>query len=139
MAEALDFAHRFVACHHPDADAAVLAGSQARGEGMGGSDHDVVLLFASLPEGAWRKMTLFNGRHVEVFAHDLKTLTHFCNEIDRPSGVPVLPTMLVEGVAIWLRMPAHIGGGSRDRCRDVALGAAAARRRCASRAALCNH
>jgi hypothetical protein len=114
MAEALDFAHRFVACHHPDADAAVLAGSQARGEGVGGSDHDVVLFFPSLPDGAWRKMTLFEGQHVEVFAHDLKTLAHFCNEIDRPSGMPALPTMVVEGVAIWSRMSATL-----DAAREI--------------------
>jgi predicted nucleotidyltransferase len=71
MAEALDFAHRFVARHHPDADAAVLAGSQARGEGVIGSDYDVVLLFPALPDGAGRKMALFEGRHVDVFAHEI--------------------------------------------------------------------
>jgi len=78
----------------------VLARSQSRGEGTGGSDYDVVLLFHSLPDGAWREMTMFEGQDIEVFAHDLRTLAQFCRDIDRQSGVAVLPAMVAEGIAI---------------------------------------
>lgn len=122
MVEALDFARRFVARHHPGADAAVLAGSQARGEGMSGSDYDVVLLYPSLPKGGWRKMTLFEGQHIEVFAHDLKTLAYFCNEVDRLSGKPVLPAMVIEGVAIWSRAPATLEAARRIASEILRLG-----------------
>jgi hypothetical protein len=115
MAKALDLARRFVARRHPDADAAVLAGSRARGQEVDGSDHDVVLLFHSLPGGAWREMTLFEGQHVELFAHDLNTLAYFCREIDRPSGLPALPTMVAEGIAIWSRVSATL-----DAAREIA-------------------
>jgi hypothetical protein len=122
MTEALDFAHRFVASRHPDADAAVLAGSQARGEAVSGSDHDVVVFFSSMPAGAWRTMTLFEGRHFEVFAHDLKTLTHFCNEVDRPSGRPVLPILVIEGIAIWSRVPATLDAARKISRETLRLG-----------------
>jgi hypothetical protein len=105
MSHALDLAIRFVKHCYPDAEASVLAGSQAREERMGTSDYYVVLLFHSLPDGAWREMTTFEGQHMEVFAYDLETLTHFCQDIDRPSGVPALPAMVAEGVAIWSRVP----------------------------------
>jgi len=57
----------------------------------------VVLLFRALPEGAWRAMSLFEGQHIELFAHDLATLAYFCREVDRPSGAPALPSMIAEG------------------------------------------
>jgi hypothetical protein len=43
---------RFRAECHPDAEAALLAGSRARAEGVTGSDHDVILLFRALPNGS---------------------------------------------------------------------------------------
>jgi hypothetical protein len=100
IAEAVAFARRFVGLRHPDAQAAILAGSRARGEAAAASDYDIVLLFRSLPEGAWREMTEFESRSIELFAHDLGTLSYFCREIDRPSGMPVLPRMVAEGVVI---------------------------------------
>jgi hypothetical protein len=103
MTGALDLARRFVSRHYPDVEAALLAGSRMRGEAASGSDHDVVLLFRALPEGAWRAMSLFEGRHIELFAHDLATLAYFCREVDRPSGIAALPTMIAEGVALVTR------------------------------------
>jgi hypothetical protein len=99
VASAVEVVRRFVAECHPLAEAALLAGSQARGLATVGSDYDVVLLFPSVA-AAWREMMLFEGRHIEVFAHDLGTLAYFCRELDRPSGRPALPTMIVEGISV---------------------------------------
>jgi hypothetical protein len=100
---ALQRVRRFVTQCHPTAEAALLAGSRARRSGGADSDHDVVLLFASLPNGAWREMVLFEGHHIEAFAQDLGTLAYFCRELDRPSGRPVLPVMIAEGIAAFSR------------------------------------
>lgn len=103
LTDAVGLVRRFAATHYPDAEAALLAGSQARGEGTAGSDYDVVLLFGSLSDGAWREMVFFEGQHVEVFAHDVGTLAYFCREMDRPSGVPALPAMIAEGISALSR------------------------------------
>ena len=98
--EAIEFARRFVAIRHVDAGAAFLAGSQAGANASASSDFDIVLLFDSLPQGAWREMTEFEGRAVEVFAHDPSTLAYFCWQIDRPSGIPALPDMVGAGIIV---------------------------------------
>ena len=103
-ADAFSLAHRFVVQQHPDAEAAVLAGS----------DYDVVLLFHSLPDGAWQEMTMFEGQDIEVFAHDLRTLAQFCRDIDGPSGVAALPVMVAERVAIWSSV-----SGTLDAARKI--------------------
>jgi hypothetical protein len=95
--DAVHLVGRFVASRHPAAIAAILAGSRARGVASSASDYDVILLFESLPNGAWREMTMCEGQHVEVFAHDLGTLAYFCRAMDRPSGIPALPAMIAEG------------------------------------------
>jgi hypothetical protein len=100
LENALELVRRFVAQRHPTAEAALLAGSRARGSATAASDYDVVLLFASLPDGAWREMVLFEGNHIEAFAQDLGTFGYFCREIDRPSGRPVLTAMVAEGIAV---------------------------------------
>jgi hypothetical protein len=91
---------RFVLQNYPDAETALLAGSRSRGEGAAGSDHDVILLFHERPDGAWRETCTFDGQLIETFAHDLGTFEYFCREIDRPSGFPVLPTMIAEGIPV---------------------------------------
>ena len=70
MSDAVHLVGRFVASRHPTAIAAILAGSRARAVASSVSDYDIVLLFESLPNGAWREMVEFEGQHVEVFAHD---------------------------------------------------------------------
>jgi predicted nucleotidyltransferase len=100
ITKALKLVSRFVAARHPNAAAALLAGSAARGEATPSSDYDVVLLFDSLSNGAWREMVSFEGRDFEVFAHDLGTLSYFFREIETPSGRPVLARMVVEGSPI---------------------------------------
>jgi hypothetical protein len=131
----LQLVRRFVAQCHPTAEAAVLAGSRARGSGTAGSDHDVVLLFASLPNGAWREMVLFEGHHIEAFAQDLGTLGYFCRELDRPSGRPVLTAMIAEGIAALSRNPALLKAARKIANATLRLGpppldAAAIRARC---------
>ena len=75
------------------------AGSIVRGEGTAFSDLDLVVVHESLP-CAYRESILFEGLPVEAFVHDPETLRYFFLEVDRPSGVPSLPQMIVEGVEI---------------------------------------
>jgi predicted nucleotidyltransferase len=105
ITEALQLVRRFVSAHYPNASAALLAGSAARGEATPSSDYDVVLLFERLPEGAWREMVHFEGHDFEAFAHDLATLSYFFREIETTSGRPVLVRMAAEGVPIQFASP----------------------------------
>jgi hypothetical protein len=111
----LQLVRRFATQCHPTADAALLAGSRARRSASASSDHDVVLLFASLPNGAWREMVLFEGHHIEAFAQDLGTFAYFCREVDRPSGRPVLPVTIAEGIAALSK-----NSGLLDAARKIA-------------------
>lgn len=113
---------RFVASRHPTADAAILAGSRARGEESSGSDYDVVLLFQSLQNGAWRETTMFEEQRIEVFAHDPGTLAYFCRVIDRPSGVPALPAMVSEGIVVVARSPALLASARGLAAETLRLG-----------------
>jgi hypothetical protein len=107
-ADALALVRRFIMQCHPDAEAAWLSGSRSRGEGTASSDYDVIMLFAEVPDGAWRETGRFEGNVIEAFAHDIGTLRYFCRNIDRPSGLPVLPTMVAEGIVAFSRSSALI-------------------------------
>ena len=98
--EAIAFTRRLVAAHYPQAQAALLAGSRARGEARPGSDYDVFLLFHSLPEGAWREKVWFGGRAFELFGHDLGTLSYFCRTVVARSGVASVPEMVAHGIVV---------------------------------------
>jgi hypothetical protein len=65
----------------------------------------VVILFRELPDGACRETSSFEGNVVEAFAHDIGTLGYFCRHIDAPSGLPVLPSMIAEGIPAFSRSP----------------------------------
>jgi hypothetical protein len=54
----------------------------------------VILLFGNLPNGAWRETSAFEQQVIEAFAHDRGTLTYFCREVDRPSGLRSGPPSL---------------------------------------------
>jgi hypothetical protein len=82
-----------------DAEVIFLAGSVLRGEGTPYSDLDIVVICKKLP-AAYRQSFVHEGWPVEAFVHDPETLNYFFWEMDRPSGVPSLPTMVVEGKAI---------------------------------------
>ncbi|HEX8261861.1 MAG TPA: nucleotidyltransferase domain-containing protein [Allosphingosinicella sp.] len=98
--EAQAVARRFIAQRYPGAMAALLAGSRARGEGGPRSDYDIFLLFDALPQGAWRERAFFEGRTFELFAHDRGTLSYFCRTVVGRSGVPSVPQMVVDGIAL---------------------------------------
>jgi len=87
--------------HHkyPDASVIFLAGSIVRGEGTSFSDLDLVVIFDKLP-AAYRESFHFQGFPVEAFVHDPETLNYFLYEVDRPSGIPALAQMILEGVEI---------------------------------------
>jgi hypothetical protein len=84
---------------YPGALAVFAAGSLVRGEGTAHSDLDLVVVFRQLPN-AYRESFFFGQLPVEAFVHDLETLNFFFFEIDRPSGFPMLPEMVAEGVEI---------------------------------------
>ena len=76
-----------------------LAGSIVRGESTPFSDLDLVVIFDKLP-AAYRESFYFQGFPIEAFVHDPETLNYFLYEIDRPSGIPSLAQMIVEGIEI---------------------------------------
>jgi len=84
---------------YPDASVIFLAGSIVRGEGTPFSDLDLVVIFDKLP-AAYRESFYFQGFPVEAFVHDPETLNYFLYEVDRPSGIPSLAQMILEGVEI---------------------------------------
>jgi hypothetical protein len=88
-----------VAEKYPQARVAFLAGSVNRGESTATSDLDLVVICERLPQ-AYRESFTLGGWPTEVFVHDPQTLRYFVNEVDRPSGVPVLATMVLEGIEL---------------------------------------
>ena len=95
----IDVANSIHADRYKDAAAIFAAGSIVRGEGTPFSDLDLVVVYAQLPH-AYRESFRSGGYPVEAFVHDPATLEHFFLEIDRPSGVPTLPQMVMEGIEI---------------------------------------
>jgi hypothetical protein len=84
---------------YPQARVVFLAGSLVRGEGTSTSDLDLVVLFDRLPF-AFRESFICGGWPVETFVHDPQTMEYFFREVDRPSGFPILPTMVKEGMEV---------------------------------------
>ena len=82
---------------YPKSSVIFLAGSLVRGEGTPFSDLDLAVIFEDLP-AAYRDSYYFSGFPVEAFVHTPETLNYFLHEVDRPSGVPSLARMIVEGV-----------------------------------------
>jgi hypothetical protein len=122
VGESLAFARRFVASRYPAAQAALLAGSRARGEARPGSDYDVFLLFRALPEGAWREKAWFEGRAFELFGHDLGTLTYFCRTVVARSGVPSVPEMVSDGIVLVGEGGAPLASARELAARTLAAG-----------------
>jgi hypothetical protein len=84
---------------YADAEVTFLAGSLVRGEGTSTSDLDLVVVFKNLAN-AYRESFRFGGWPVEAFVHDPQTLAYFFHEVDKPSGIPSLPTMVSEGIEV---------------------------------------
>lgn len=84
---------------YPEASVIFLAGSIIRGEGTPFSDLDLVVVFDHLP-AAYRESFYFQSYPIEAFVHDRETLNYFLREVDRPSGIPSLAQMILEGIEI---------------------------------------
>jgi predicted nucleotidyltransferase len=95
----IQVAQEILARKYPDASVIFLAGSLVRGEGTPFSDLDLVVIFDRLP-AAYRESFYFEGFPVEAFVHDPETLNYFLYQVDRPSGIPSLAQMILEGTEI---------------------------------------
>lgn len=95
----IDVANAIRSDRYEDAVAVFAAGSIVRGEGTLFSDLDLVVVYGELP-CAYRESFRFGGYPVEAFVHDPATLEYFFVEVDRPSGVPALPQMVLEGIEV---------------------------------------
>ena len=83
----------------PDSEGCILAGSVLRGKGTDSSDLDIVVIYRNV-KAAYRESFQSDGWPVEAFVHDLETLNYFFENVEKPSGVPSLPSMVLEGVGI---------------------------------------
>ena len=88
-----------LADRYPEAELAFLAGSVVRGDATATSDLDLVVVFGRL-DRAYRQSFTLEDWPVEAFVHDPQTLRYFMEEVDGPRGVPSLPAMISEGIAI---------------------------------------
>ena len=95
----LAMAEKTLAERYPEAELAFLAGSVVRGDATATSDLDLVVVFRRL-DRAYRQSFTLDGWPIEAFMHDPQTLRYFMEEVDGPRGVPSLPAMIAEGIAI---------------------------------------
>jgi predicted nucleotidyltransferase len=89
---------------YSNAAAVFWAGSVPTGNFTNYSDLDIVIVFDQIPN-AYRETFLYEGWKVDAFIHDLGTLHYFFEEIDRKSGKPALPTMIVDGILMTPSSP----------------------------------
>jgi predicted nucleotidyltransferase len=94
--DVLDAAYAIRSQRYSGAAVVFAAGSLVRGEGTAYSDLDLVVVYSALP-CAYRESFTFRRLPVEAFVHDPETLEYFYVEMDRASGIPALPQMVVEG------------------------------------------
>jgi predicted nucleotidyltransferase len=99
-----------------DASAVFAAGSILRGEGTAYSDLDLVVVYTKLP-CAYRESFRLGGYPVEAFVHDVETVEYFFCEVDRPSGIPALAHMVLEGVEI--PSPSDVSQALKERAASV--------------------
>ena len=104
---------------YPAAEAVFAAGSIVRGQATPYSDLDLVVVQPRLP-AAYRESFKFDGYPVEAFVHDAETLEYFFLDGDRPSGVPSLTQMVLEGIEV----PVSTASSERlkQRAADVLAG-----------------
>lgn len=89
---------------YPDAAVVLAAGSLVRGEGTAYSDLDLVVIFEHV-EGAYRESFREADLPVEAFVHDPETVHYFLVDVDRPSGIPSLAQMILDGVELPVATP----------------------------------
>lgn len=97
--KALILAEKIYNNRYKDAAVVFLAGSIIRNEATKFSDLDLVVVYEEI-DSAFRESFYFEGTPVEAFVHDPETLNYFFMEVDRKSGFPSLPQMVVEGIEI---------------------------------------
>ncbi|MGF6119423.1 putative nucleotidyltransferase [Janthinobacterium lividum] len=81
---------------YPHAQAAIIGGSIARGQGTATSDIDLLVLFENVPH-AWRETLKLGQQTVELYGHDLRSFDYFCRKMDRPGGRIPMAMMVIEG------------------------------------------
>jgi predicted nucleotidyltransferase len=91
-------AKKFVEENFPECDAALLAGSVARGEETSTSDLDIVIIDRNLPK-AYRESIIAFGWPIEVFVHNLDSCREFFKS-DIKRARPSLPRMVAEGIIL---------------------------------------
>lgn len=96
--QALAVAEKALASRFGGAACAFVTGSIMRGQGITGSDIDLVVVFRSL-ERAWRESFIEDGFPVEVFVHDPETLAYYLDK-DIEGGHPIMANMVASGVVI---------------------------------------
>jgi hypothetical protein len=92
--QAVALANRVLAARYPDALCGLVTGSLARGEGVPGSDLDLLVIFERIP-AAHRDSFVFESLPVEVFAHDPETLAWAMGDEHR-IGRPAMTHMIAE-------------------------------------------
>ncbi len=99
LEEKLDLSKRLCQKRYPKAQAVLLAGSFVRGAQTQFSDLDLIVIYNSV-SNAYRESFTFENMPIEAFVHDPETLTYFFNQVDRPSGIPSLMAMVLEGIVV---------------------------------------
>lgn len=96
----LETARKFFKERHPNAAVAFVAGSIVRGEATPQSDIDLVVLYRNEDfDDVHRYSEVYEGWPIEVFAQNIKAQDYFFDK-DRKRGIPSMPSMTLEGVAI---------------------------------------
>jgi predicted nucleotidyltransferase len=98
MVDGLEVARKLVADRFPEARAAWLGGSVARGTATETSDLDVTVLLAGAP-APMRESLEYCGWPVEVFVHTEESLRHYC-EKDRQRRQPTMMRLVGESVVL---------------------------------------
>ena len=111
-----EITNQILTSKYPNARLIFLAGSIVRGEGTSFSDLDLVVIFDKLP-AAYRESFYFQDFPVEAFVHDPETLNYFLHDVDRPSGIPSLAQMILEGVEV--PKPSELSGSLKELATSV--------------------
>ena len=96
--DALDLARQLVRELYPDARAAWLGGSVARGDASSTSDLDITVLLDG-PPAPMRKSLEYGGWPVELFVHTEKSLRYFADK-DQERRQPTMMRLVGESVVL---------------------------------------
>ncbi len=65
---------------------------------------DIIVVF-DLVQNAYREAFSYDGWKIDAFIHDIETLRYFFEEVDRKSGIPALPHMVLTGILMTAPSP----------------------------------